>query len=206
MRYLIMCGGDYHVDLPRQLWEINGEPIVKRTIRLLHENGVEDIAITSNDKRFKDFGVPVFDDDLNNFGNGGMWIEGFYPTMNPVCYIFGDVVFSPAAIKEIVETETDDIEFFASAPPFSGSYIKSWAEPFAFKVTNVTHFRQAKAEVYGLNIAGRFVREPIAWELWQVIKETPINVIDYTNYHTINDYTCDVDHLEDLKKMREVLK
>ena len=206
MRYLIMCGGDYHVDTPRQLWEINGEPIVKRTIRLLRENGVKDIAITSNDKRFKRFRVPVLNDDLNSFGNGGMWIEGFYPTMNPTCYIFGDVVFSPAAIKEIVETETDDIEFFASAPPFSASYIKSWAEPFAFKVTNMVHFRQAKAETYGLNLAGRFAREPIAWELWQVIKETPINVISYSNYHVINDYTCDVDSPKDLEKIREVLK
>ena len=208
MKYIIMCGGQYRFvnGQPRQLLEINGEPIVARTIRLLRENRVEDIAISSNNPVFEKFGVPVIKDENNTFGQGGMWIDGFVPTDKPTCFIFGDVVFSPEAIKEIVETETDDIEFFASAPPFSGSYIKSWAEPFAFKITNVPHFRQAKAEVYGLNIAGRFAREPIAWELWQVIKESPINVVNYTNYHIINDYTCDVDHLEDLKKMREVLK
>ena len=33
----------------------------------------------------------------------------------------------------------------------------------------------------------------ITLELWQVIKGTELDVIDYTNYHTINDYTCDID-------------
>ena len=202
MRYLIMCGGDYHVDVPRQLWEINGEPIVKRTIRLLRENGVRDIAITSRDDRFIGFGVPVIR-HKNNFGNGGNWVDGFY-TDFPACHIFGDVVFSPAAIKEIVNTETDDIEFFASSPPFSASYIKSWAEPFAFKVSSPQKFRRCINTCKELARQGAFQREPIAWELWQVIKKTPLNVIDYTNYHTINDYTCDVDCRQDLMRMREV--
>ena len=38
-----------------------------------------------------------------------------------------------------------------------------------------------------------FIRHPIAWELWQIIKQTPINYIDYKNYTVINDYTCDID-------------
>ena len=58
MRYIIMCGGDYYRwETPRQLLKINGEPIVARTIRLLKENGVEDIAISSNNVEFSKFGV-----------------------------------------------------------------------------------------------------------------------------------------------------
>lgn len=207
MKYIIMCGGQYRFvnGQPRQLLEINGEPIVARTIRLLREYRVEDIAISSNNPVFEKFGVPVIKDENNTFGQGGMWIDGFVPTDKPTCFIFGDVVFSPEAIKEIVENETDDIEFFASAPPFSESYIKSWAEPFAFKVSAPWKFRRCINTCKELARQGAFQREPIAWELWQVIKKTPLNVIDYKNCHIINDYTCDVDCEQDLMKMREVL-
>ena len=44
------------------------------------------------------------------------------------------------------------------------------------------------------------------WELWQIIKGTPFNKIDYTNYTVINDYTCDVDGKEDLVAINKVLK
>ena len=49
MKYIIMCGGTYKKWWkPRQLAEIKGEALVARTIRLLRENGVEDIAISTN--------------------------------------------------------------------------------------------------------------------------------------------------------------
>lgn len=121
-------------------------------------------------------------------------------------HIFGDVVFSEEAIKEIVETETNDIEFFASAPPFAPGYIKQWAEPFAFKVVNTDLFQMSISLCIYMAEMGKFKRDPIAWELWQVIKQTPINEIDYTNYHAINDWTCDCDNEEEYKKILEVIK
>ena len=49
MFYIIMCGGTYKKwETPRQLTKVCGEPIVARTIRLLREQGVDDIAISSN--------------------------------------------------------------------------------------------------------------------------------------------------------------
>ena len=191
MRYIIMAGGNYHT-APKQLRLIKGEPIIARTIRLLKENGVKDICISSNNPVFEQFGVPVIH-HINTFGDGGMWIEGFCRIAEPTCFIFGDVIFSPEAIKEIVETDTDDIEFFASAPPFSRLYYKEWAEPFAFKIKDYRWFNDSIALTKYAAASGKFKRDPIAWELWQIIKDTPLNVIDYTNYHAINDYTCDCD-------------
>ena len=54
MKYIILCGGmnskeQKSFDKPRHLLEIKGEPIVARTIRLLRENGVENIAISTDD-------------------------------------------------------------------------------------------------------------------------------------------------------------
>ena len=206
MKYIIMCGGSYEKwETPKHLVKIHGEPLVARTIRLLRENGVTDIAIsTTNVRAFLGFGVTILRHHNPYFlpkktHAQTPWLDAFYPVTEPVCYLCGDVVFSPAAIKKIVETETDDIEFFASAPPFAKNYPKPWAEPLAYKVTNTEHFFNAVEKTKELDRQGKFNRQPVTWELWQVIKETPLNKIDYTNYTIINDYSCDIDTPEDIK-------
>ena len=56
MKYIIMCGGIYAKwDRPKHLTELKGEPLVARTIRLLRENGITDIAISSNSELFEQF-------------------------------------------------------------------------------------------------------------------------------------------------------
>ncbi len=215
MQYIIMCGGEYKKwETPRQLVKINGEPLVLRTIRLLREAGVSDIIISvSNVVQYKLFrsvadleDIPVLAKGSNKYVAyeynkcDGYWCDAFPLSDVPTCYIFGDVVFSPEAIKTIVNTVTDDIEFFASAPPFDRRFSKSSAEPFAFKVVDTIHFKNAIETTKYIADNGAFKRHPIAWELWQVIKRTPLNIIDYTNYTVINDYTCDIDNPEDVKK------
>ena len=198
MQYIIMCGGSYDFwSEPKQLTKIRGEPIVARTIRLLHEAGVEDIAISSNNEIFEQFGVPVLKHENNyRVENGeikGQWCEAFYLTEEPACYIFGDVVFSPEAIRTIVETETTRIQLFASAPPFAPEYPKPWAEPFALKVWNTDHLKDAIHSSKWFDSQGMFWRRPIMWELWSIITGGELNTIDYSSYVAINDYTCDID-------------
>lgn len=212
MKYIIMCGGTYKKwETPRQMLPINGEPIIARTIRLLKENGIEDIAISSGNPIFEQFGVPVLKHDNTMVVNetlnvSGYWVDAFYPTDEPVCYLFGDVVYSPEAIKTITGTETDDIEFFASSPPFAPEYIKPWAEPFALKVVNTDHLKHAIRITKQYADMGLFYRHPIMWELWQVIQATPLNHIDYGNYTVINDYTCDVDCAEDAELIENEIR
>ena len=212
MNYIIMCGGTYRKwELPRQLTEINGEPIVARTIRLLREAGVQDIAISSNDPAFEQFGIPVLihDNDFNNIyedGRIGCWCNAFYPTEEPVCYVFGDVVFSPEAIRTIVETETKSIMFFASSPPYAPEYFKHHAEPFAFKVVDQKRFRAAINYILANVNTGIFSRPPIAWELWQVIRGRDVRDIDFDSYVAINDYTCDIDSPKDIEKFERIIR
>ena len=206
MKYIIMCGGSQHgFDIPRHLIKIKGETLIERTARLLKENGVsdEDIEIMTDSDYFDGLGIRVrkvtYDDNL--------WLSAFaFIYFNePTCYIFGDVFFSPEAIRTILNTETDDIEFFASAPPFDSRYPKRWAEPFAFKVVRKYHFARSLKDTKELyEDYNAFKREPIAWELWQVIKRTPLNIIDYTNYTVINDYTCDIDEPKDVEYFERI--
>lgn len=205
MKYILMCGGRYQKwEKPRHLTIIGGEILIKRTIRQLRQKGIEDIAISSDNPIFEQFGIPVLKHEnsydaegYNNFK--GYWCDAFYPTSEAVCYIFGDVVFTDNAIKIITETDTNDIEFFASAPPFAPGYRKDSAEPFALKVANTDHLKESIEAVKRLDAIGMFKRKPIMWELWQVIKQTPLNTIDYTNYVAINDSTCDIDSPEDIR-------
>lgn len=204
MKYIIMCGGGTLNDLPKQMAEVNGEALVERTIRLLRQEGITDIAISTRNDDFERFGVSLLKHDNTYFNKHGRnyWVDGFYPSEDPVCYVFGDVYFSDEAIHKIVTTETNDVEFFASSPPFGPGYPKPWAEPFAFKVVNQEHFREAIEKTKELNEQGKFARHPISWELWQVIKDTPINYIDFNNYTAINDYTCDIDHENQIAQWR----
>ena len=208
MKYIIMCGGTYRSwEQPRHLTEINGETVIERTIRLLRECGVEDISISSNNPIFEQFGIPVLKHDngyetAGDYITAGNWFEAFYPVAEPVCYIFGDVVFSPEAIKTIVEAKTDSVQFFASAPPFAPEYSKPWAEPFALKVQNPDWLWSGIEEVRRLEKEGWYWRKPIMWELWSAITGGDPNIIDYTSYKAINDYTCDIDKPEDIKKIQ----
>ena len=60
MDYIIMCGGSYsHMSKPKAMFEINGEKLIERTIRLLNKNGIsnKNIIISSNDEAFDNCGV-----------------------------------------------------------------------------------------------------------------------------------------------------
>lgn len=214
-KYIIMCGGNYkHWEKPRHLSVVNGEELVERTIRLLKENGITDISISSNNPVFEKFGVPILKhDNLYNCMwhdiEEGEWFNCFYPTNEAVCYIFGDVFYSDEAIKKIVETETDDIEFFGSKKPFAKNYIKDHEEPFALKVANQKHLHEAIEKTKQLEKEGKFMRKPIMWELWTVIKNIPPQTKpnEYLcEYCAINDYTCDVDWEEDIEKLERVIR
>ena len=190
MKYIICAGTKEYK--PRHLTKVNGENLIDRTIRLLKENGITDVWVSTKNPAFKNYNRLDYD-------SSGDWLNCFAPLDEPACYIFGDVYFSPEAIKKIVETETDTVEFFASAKPYAPEYPKIWSEPFAFKVQDQELFRKAieKTKYYRLN--GNFYRNPISWELWQVIKGTPLGVIEQ-NYTVINDYTCDIDCPEDAEQ------
>lgn len=201
MKYIIMCGGPKS-DKP--LWTVYNEQLVSRTIRLLKQYGIQDIAISSNDERYYQFGVPVLKPKKHRQYH---WLHAFYKTEEPVCYLMGDVFYSPYAIRTITGTETNDIEFFASAPPFNWRwYIKNHAEPFAYKVQNVERFWKCIKRTLWYNSRGYFRREAITWELWQVIKGTPLGLIDYTNYTVINDYTTDIDSDEEARRLEKRLR
>ena len=233
MKYIIMCGGKYsHFEKPKQLFKINGEVIVERTIRLLKANGINDIYISTNN--------PAFDylDDIpklkheNKYESNGKeekinskysWLNAYYPMEEPCCYIHGDVYFSEEAIKTIVDTEVKDTMFFCAYDWTDGEKDKrnyKGREPFAYKVVNQKLFRNAINDLLKMVDLGKFKDglPPICWQLYRYINKLDINYTakDWTeinnifdtdgDYIVINDYTTDIDKPEDAKVLEEWLK
>lgn len=208
-KYVILAySNDKTFDIPRQLVEIDGEPILKRIIRLLKENGIQDIIVTG---KYEDLGVKIYNTEENDFDyikRTGYWLNAFpNELMNePVCFIWGDVYFSEKAIKTIVETETDENLFFCSYNNHNKKYIKEHDEPFAYKVVDTDLFKKHIEIVKRLYDEGKTCRHPIVWEVYRSMNGLDINEHVMTNnYVAINDITCDIDSPEDVDKIKEKL-
>lgn len=212
-KYVILAkSNDKTFDIPRQLVEVNGEPLIERTIRLLKENGVKDIIITANDERFNNLGVEVYNDKENKYdyiNKTGYWLDAFpFELINePVCFIWGDVYFSEDAIREIVELESKEDLFFCTYKNETIKYIKEHDEPLAYKVMNCERFKEHINKVKKMKDEGKCCREPIIWEVYRSIHNQDINThIMTTDFIAINDESCDIDSVKDVELLKEVLK
>lgn len=192
--------------VPRQLTEINGEPIIKRTVRLLKENGIKDITITSHDKRFDNLGAKRYEPKFNEYakGNGGYWLDAFPIELlnQPITFMFGDVYYSEEAIKKIVETDTKTHLFFCTYQNKSDKYIKQHDEPLAYKIVDYELFKKHINIVKNMKDKGMCCREPLVWEVYRSMNGLYINEHKMSNnYIAINDISCDIDEINDITKL-----
>ena len=208
MKYIILADSN-NVEpftIPRQLSKINGETIVGRTIRLLKENGIKDIIITSHDPRFDNLGATRYEPKYNDYSatqKTGYWLNAFPRELlvEPVTFLLGDVYYSENAIKTIVNTETDSTLFFCSdrTKGLGEKYIKQHDEPFAYKVVDTELFKEHIEKVKRMYDEGLTRRHPIVWELYRSINGIDVNTHKLVNnYVAINDETCDIDRVEDV--------
>lgn len=211
VKYIILADSSVGFETPRQLSVVCGEPIIKRTIRLLKENGIKDILITSHDKRFDNLGVERYEpkhNDWNAEKKTGYWLNAFPIELlnEPICFLFGDVYYSENAIKTIIKTPTKTTLFFCSYDNKDKKYIKHHDEPLAYKVQDYKLFKKHIEIVKELKDKGECCREPIVWELYRSINGQNINIHEMTkNYIAINDESCDIDTIEDIKSLNRKL-
>ena len=210
-RYIILANCSVGFEIPRQLIEINGEPLIKRTIRLLKENGIKDIIISSNNDKFDGLGVerhsPLYN-DYNQVDPKSHWLKAFPIELmdEPVVYLFGDVYYSESAIKTIIKEDNNDILFFCTYNNKSPFYIKEHDEPLAFKVHDFDKFKKHINRLIEMWNNDETIRRPITWELYRSINGLDVNVHKMTgNYIAINDESCDIDTIDDIEKLKRKL-
>ena len=208
MQVIVMAGGFYeHFKEHKALSVINGEPLIERTIRLLKENNVEEIYISSNDDRFNKYGKVIHHENSYRYEDGinkGYWVDAYYPTDKPTIYLHGDVYYTEDAIKKI-------LNYNASVNTFIGNKYalnkekKKVGEPFGWIIVDQKSFREAINKTKRLQDEGKVDRHPISWELYQVLNGHDINGFDISEdtYLAIYDETDDVDSpakIEELNK------
>lgn len=209
MKYIILADCSIGFDIPRQLTEINGERLIERTIRLLKENNVNDIIITSHDSRFDNLGAVRYEPKNNYYiphktdykRNKGYWLNAFPIELinEPVTFLFGDVYYSEDSIKKIVNEKTDSTLFFCTYQNKDKRYIKKHDEPLGYKVVDYELFKRHIEIVKKLKDKGLCVREPIVWELYRSINNLNVNEHKLgNNVYVINDESCDIDSFNDI--------
>ena len=185
MLYVIMADGDgkrwnNYLNIPKHLAKINGETLLGRTTRLLKENGITDYIITTRDDRYKQYGTirPQTHRDCE--------VDRFEEFNEPVCYLYGDVYYTEDAMKTIVTTKTDNIQFFGS------DY-----EIFAIKISNIKLFYEHKNNVKKLFLNNKIDR-CIGWEVYRSLHNIPLHEHAITgDYTRVLDDTDDIDYPTD---------
>lgn len=230
MKYIIMAGGDY--EFPKQLVEINGEVLIERTIRLLRENGVKNIAISTNLDIFDYLDVEIIKTedkyrhnayDLESTDSNYSWLNAYYKTNEPVCYLHGDVYFSDNAIKEIINAKVEDTLFICTCDGTDRERHpknRKGREPFGYKVQNQEVFQYAIKKIKQKVDDGLFKGHlaPLSWHLYRFLngydikpeanEYTEVNNIfkDKGDYLIIDDETVDIDTYRDVEMLQSVLK
>lgn len=212
MKYIIMCGGKYDsFETPKQLTEINGEALVERTIRLLKENGVEEIFISSNNPVFDKYGERLEHENTYEVIDNkmyGYWLDAYYPMEEPCVYLHGDVYYSEKAIKTIVNYKTDKNIFIGNEVAKNKEH-QNWGEPFGWIINNQEIFRKGIDLCKYLQDIGRIKRDvAISWELYRLLNGLDVNIQDVLeeSYLTIADETDDIDYQYEIEKLRKKVK
>ena len=161
MRFVIMADGkgtrwDNYMGIPKHLAEINGEPILGRTVRLLNEmtEGEAEVIVTSHDVRYE-FKGSRRHEPLDN----KLEIDRFTRELiaDDTCFLYGDTYYTEEALSAIINMEADDLLFFGN--------LKSIV---AVKIKDSAVFEQHVDNVKELFIAGK-IKKCVGWQVYQSV-------------------------------------
>lgn len=158
MKYIIMCDGKgtrwkNYKDIPKHFVKINGEPLIKRTVRQLNEreNNCQ-IIITSHDKRYEIEGSTRYE-PLNNV----LEIDRFTEELidDNICFLYGDTYYPDEVIDSIISEKASDILFFGNAKSI-----------VAVKIKDGKLFKKHVSRVRKLFLDGK-IKNCKGWQVYQ---------------------------------------
>ena len=145
------------------------------------------------------------------------WLNAYYPTEEEACYLAGDIYWSEEGIKKVIETETNDVVFFAAPGEQDGRKginIKKHREPLGFKVVNQEHFRTSINALKDMIDKKIFSVDPVSWTLYKYLNNLQINYDNWNNdifdkpgnLVRIDDITTDIDSEGDIPKLERLIR
>lgn len=98
------------LERPKGLLEVGGQPMLTRSVQLLQQNGINDIAIVVGYRhnqirealgRAVSYIANPFYRHCNNMGS--LWFAQEHVADNPFIYLHGDIVYDPAILSSALE-------------------------------------------------------------------------------------------------------
>jgi len=214
-KIVILAGGDSErFGGPKHLSEILGEPIIKRTLRLLMELCSHEITVVTPPNLLSAYSV-IESNQIKYLERSGpclqklVQIEPLLVGADHYIVLLGDVFFTRRALESIIGNEAREVVFYCRYGPSLVSE-RNWGEIFGLSFSS--SFRDELVEAarmaHALFRQGLVSRDAI-WEVAKLYGGVPINLLQthpkLDSYFEINDHTDDVDYPEDVGRIRESL-
>ena len=184
MQYVIMANGQArrwknHLGIPKHLVEVDGETLLARTTRLLHEADAEaQVVITAHDERYETQGArlhhPVqFELEIDRFP--------LELLVEPTVFLYGDTFYTPEAVAAICEPQPDArLCFYGNG-----------ARIFAVRAADFELMKRLLAELRAQVVTGE-IPDCKGWQLYHRYLDMPLEGKDIAgDYVLIEDATTD---------------
>lgn len=170
MRFVIMADGkgerwNNYSGIPKHLAQIDGEPVIGRTVRFLREIATEEneemeIIITSHDERYEFEGARRHEPENNHYE-----IDRFTEELvqDRMCFLYGDTIYDKETLKNIVHEKVEEILFYGN----SKSVI-------AVIIGNAKLFREHFDRVKKLYLDGQ-ISKCKGWQIYQSVTGQNLN-------------------------------
>ena len=195
MRIVIMADGkgtrwDNYMGIPKHLAQVNGEPILGRTVRLLNEMtlGEAEVIITSHDSRYEFPGSRRHEPIDNN-----LEIDRFTAELieDDTCFLYGDTYYTEEALESILSTEAEDLLFFGNTKSI-----------VAVKIKDSNLFKEHVKTVKDLFLAGK-IQRCVGWQVYQSVtgQDFTQKAVPAEKFIMLGNETTDFNTPEEYKKI-----
>jgi hypothetical protein len=189
---------------PKHLLEIDGQPILHRTVELL-QNHLDDVwVVAQHDPRYwgswRTLSVTPRETDADKFySSHDLWNDERH-----VLFVYGDCYFTEDAIATMTQP-TDEWRLFCR-PEGSELTGKKWGECFGFSIpaADIPTFKSTIEWLAGVHALGKVWRCG-GWELYRALNQhADLNEHVMTDHYVvIDDLTEDFDYGDDYEAWNE---
>lgn len=195
MRYIIMANGkgvrwQNYNGIPKHLITVDGETLLARTTRLIHElDGTAEVVISSANPAYEVEGAVRHAPQ-----RGEREIDRFCYELiqDDVCFLYGDVFYTEQAMAQIIARDVEDILFFGTTKTI-----------VAVKAHDGDLMRSSLDTLIGMIERGEIV-DAKGWQLYHAIRNMPLDGRDIEQgYELIDDITTDFNEPKEYESFRE---
>jgi hypothetical protein len=187
-RALLLAAGDTtrwgnHLDVPKHLIPIHGEPLIHRTQRQLRERGITDITVIARPEHHHTFPAPGTT-ITTPAPTARSWIQEWdgsrhlwHPTQRTVI-IYADCYLTDALADAITTDPGDPWHVYARFTP-STITGKKYGEMFGWVITPAAHetLDRARSTAIDLVTTGQWWRA-LGWEVYRAAVNLPITTYE----------------------------